>query len=287
MGTTKDSGLAAPSWDFVGHYVGRPSVAPDWGVLGQYEVIAEALLSIGRTVVDTAQIKEGESVLDVGTRSGDWALLAAEAGGRVTGIDFSPRLLALAQSKFEERYPEAQFELADVAKMPFADDSFDVVIDVVALMFGDDQKAAVAEMARVLKPGGRIVWTGWCGGDAIAEVAKIQMETTAEVLGYKAFPYSYWGVEDDMRELFGAAGFDIKMEKHPMVNEAPSARALLEGVDQVHPISRGCSMAMEKAGILDETMTKMVDVLENRNENPDAFKASRHYAVGVATRKPS
>lgn len=284
MPTTDADRSVAPDWGFVGHYVGRDTVVPDWGVLGQYEFIADALLPIARVVVDTAKIKPGEAVLDVGSRGGNWALLAAQAGARVTGIDFSPRLLQAARVKLQD-YPDARFEFADVAKLPFADSSFDAVIDVVTLMFGAAREQAVAEMARVLKPNGRIVWTGWAGGDAIAEIAKIQIDATAAAVGHAPFPYSYWGDEEDMRKLFGAQGFEIQMVKHPMVNTGPSPRAFLEGLDQVHPVSRACSLALEKAGMLEQTMAKIIDVLERRNEDPQAYKVSRHFVVGVATRK--
>jgi SAM-dependent methyltransferase len=273
----------SPNWDFVGHYVGRFSVAPDFGAIGQYEIIGEALAEIARTVVDTAQIKPGEAVLDVGARNGA-ALFAAQAGGKVTAIEVSPRLLELARARLAD-YPDTRFELADVARLPFPDESFDVVVDAISLMFGADREKAIAEMARVLKPDGRIVWSGWFGGDAVSEVAKLQIDTLAGVLGQPAFPYSYWGVEDEMRDLFGAQGFKIQMTKHPMVNTGPSPREFLEFVDSVHPVSRACSLILEKEGLFEETMQKMVEVLERRNEDPEGLQISRHYVVGVATRK--
>ena len=283
MPTTQADPSVSPQWDFVGHYVGRFSVAPDFGAVGQYEVIGDALLEITRTVVETAKIQPGETVLDVGARNSA-ALLAAQAGGKVTAIEVSPRLLELARAKLKD-YPDARFELADVARLPFADASFDVVIDAISLMFGADREKAIAEMARVLKPDGRIVWSGWFGGDAIAEALKIRTEATADVLGHPPYPYSYWGVEEEMRELFGAQGFEIQMTKHPMINTGPSPRAFLEGVSQVHPVSRSCSAVLEKAGILEQTMARMIEVLERRNEDPEAFKVSRHFVVGVASRK--
>jgi SAM-dependent methyltransferase len=284
MPTTETKGTVTPKWDFVGHYVGRYSVAPDFGALGHYESIGEALLPITRTIVEAADIKPGEAVLDVGARNSA-ALLAAEAGAKVTAIEVSPRLLDVARDKLKD-YPDTRFELADVARLPFADASFDAVIDAISLMFGADPPGAVAEMARVLKPGGRIVWTGWFGGDAVSELAKIQINDTAAVLGHAPFPYSYWGNQDEMHALFGAQGFDVTLTKHPMVNTGPAPREFLEGLDQVHPVSRGCSLVLEKAGLLEHTMDRMVDVLERRNEDPNGVKISRHFVVGVATRKP-
>jgi SAM-dependent methyltransferase len=284
MSTAEANPSVLPNWDFVGHYVGRPTVVPDFGALGQYEFIADALSSITRTIVETAKVKDGEQVLDVGARN-NAALFAAEAGGKVTAIEISPRLLDVAREKLKD-YPDTQFALADVARLPFADASFDVVIDAISLMFGADREAAVAEMARVLKPGGRIVWTGWAGGDAISKVAKIQIDDTGAVLGHAPFPYSYWGNEDEMQELFGAQGFEIELVKHPIVNIGPSPREFLGGLDQVHPVSRACSLALEKAGVLEQTMDRMVSAVEEANEDTDGgTKLSRFFIVGVAKRK--
>lgn len=280
---TTEAAAARPLWDFVGHYVGRDTVVPDFGALGQYEFIADALMSITRTVVDTAAIKAGEAVLDVGARN-NAALLAAEAGATVTAIEISPRLLDVARDKLKA-YPDTRFELADVARLPFADASFDVVIDAISLMFGADREAAIAEMIRVLKPTGRIVWTGWYGGDAISALAKIQINDTAAVVGHAPFPYSYWGNEDEMRALFGAHGFAVEMVRHPIVNTGPAPREFLEMIDQVHPVSRACSLALEKAGVLEESMARMVKVLEEANEDPAGLKLSRFFVVGVATKQ--
>jgi SAM-dependent methyltransferase len=284
MPTTEADASGAPKWDFVGHYVGRDSVIPDWGAVGQYSAIAEALSPIAHAVVDAAQIEQGEAVLDVGARSGHWALLAAQAGAQVTGIDFSPRLLNVARETLKD-YPDARFELADVARLPFADNSFDVVIDVMTLIFGADREAALAEMARVLKPNGRIVWSGWYGGSAIVETSKIRADATAEVLGHQPYPYSNWGGEADMRELFGAQGFEIRLTAHPMVNTGPSPRAFLVAISAVHPVSVACNAVLEKAGIAEQTTARLVDVLVRHNEDPAALKISRYFAVGVATRK--
>lgn len=282
MSTAEPRSSAAPQWDFVGHYVGRYSVVPDFGAIGQYEAVGEALLPITQVVVDSAKIQPGETVLDVGARN-NAALLAAQAGAKVTAIEVSPRLLDVAREKLKD-YPDARFALADVAKLPFDDASFDLVIDSVSLMFGADREQAVAEMARVLKPDGRIVWTGWFGGDAISDVARIQIDDTAAVVGQAPFPYSYWGNEDEMRDLFGAQGLGVTITKHPITHTAPSAREFIGGLDQVHPVSRACSLALEKAGELDNTIDRMVRAMENRNEDPAALKISRFFVVGEARR---
>ena len=274
----------APQWDFVGHYVGRKSIVPDWGAVGQYAAISSGVLPIARAVIEAAQIKKGEAVLDVGSRCGDWALLAAEAGAQVTGIDFSPSLLEAARAKLKD-HPGARFELADVARLPFAGASFDAVIDVMTLIFGADREAALSEITRVLKPSGRIVWSGWSGRSAIHEAAMITAAATANIIGHEPYPYSYWGEEDDIRGLFAAQGLEIRMATYPMVATAPSPEALIDMLNEVHPINVGCNAVLEKAGVLEEISAKVLETLNQYNEDPSALKLSRRFAVGVATRK--
>jgi demethylmenaquinone methyltransferase/2-methoxy-6-polyprenyl-1,4-benzoquinol methylase len=110
---------------------------------------------------DRAELSPGDAALDLCCGTGDLALELARrvgAGGRVVGCDFSERMLELARRKAGERgASQARFEWADALELPYAEGSF----DAVAVGFGVrnlvDLELGLAEMARVLKPGGRAV----------------------------------------------------------------------------------------------------------------------------------
>ena len=107
-------------------------------------------------------LKAGDAVLDVGCGTGVVAVTAARAGATVSGLDLTPALLADARMNGEiAGYPDIAWTEGDAENLPYADASFDVVLSQFGHMFAPRPQAAVAEMRRVLKPGGRIAFATW------------------------------------------------------------------------------------------------------------------------------
>jgi ubiquinone/menaquinone biosynthesis C-methylase UbiE len=101
----------------------------------------------------------GERVLDIGSGPGFLAAAIADAvgsNGRVFGVDISEPLLAVARSHCA-RQPWVEFRHADATQLPFADHEFDAAISIQVLEYVRDVAAALAEIHRVLRPGGRVV----------------------------------------------------------------------------------------------------------------------------------
>lgn len=94
-----------------------------------------------------------ERLLDVGCGTGHWSSFFAEMGYQVTGIDISPEMIEVARAAV----PDGSFQIADACELPFADGSFDVVASMATLEFVSDPAAAVREMVRCAKPGGRLL----------------------------------------------------------------------------------------------------------------------------------
>jgi demethylmenaquinone methyltransferase / 2-methoxy-6-polyprenyl-1,4-benzoquinol methylase len=110
---------------------------------------------------DRAELSEGDSALDLCCGTGDLALELRErvgASGRVVGADFSERMLELANEKALERgMPDVTFEWADALELPYSDSSFEAVTVGFGVRNLADLDRGVGEMARVLRPGGRLV----------------------------------------------------------------------------------------------------------------------------------
>ncbi|OFW99698.1 MAG: hypothetical protein A3D94_16085 [Alphaproteobacteria bacterium RIFCSPHIGHO2_12_FULL_66_14] len=108
-------------------------------------------------------------VLDVGTGDGAFAVEAARRGAVVTGIDPDPAMLAAAAARAHAMDVGLQLGDGRAEQLPFADGTFDLVFSVAVLCFVADAAAAIREMARVLRPGGRLIlgelnrWSSWAG----------------------------------------------------------------------------------------------------------------------------
>lgn len=110
-----------------------------------------------RRVVGLAQLGPGQRALDVCCGTGDVALALARTGAQVTGLDFSPEMLAVARRRAQASNPPVDFVQGDALALPFADAAFDAVTISYGLRNLADFAAGLAEMARVLRPGGRLV----------------------------------------------------------------------------------------------------------------------------------
>lgn len=106
-----------------------------------------------RKAVRAANVRKGDRVLDCATGTGDLAIAFRNAGAVVTGTDFVPEMLVHARAKA----PDIAFEVADVTQLPYADGSFDVASISFGIRNVRDPRKGIAEMARVARPGGRVI----------------------------------------------------------------------------------------------------------------------------------
>ncbi|MDH3225632.1 MAG: methyltransferase domain-containing protein [Thermoleophilia bacterium] len=110
-------------------------------------------------LIATGDLRGGERVIDIACGTGVIARAAADqvgAAGTVTGVDAAPDMLEVARATAARGAP-IQWHEADAASLPLSDESYDVAFCQMGLMFMRDKPGAVAEMHRVLAPGGRVV----------------------------------------------------------------------------------------------------------------------------------
>lgn len=106
-----------------------------------------------------ARLQGTEKVLDIGTGTGHTAIAVAAGAAQVTGLDLTPAMLDQARDLARERgLDNVRFDEGDAQAMSYADDSFDLITCRVCAHHFADPVAVVAETARVVRPGGRVLW---------------------------------------------------------------------------------------------------------------------------------
>ena len=113
-------------------------------------------------VVELAAARRGVQLLDLATGTGAIAHLAAARGASVVGVDASTGMLEVART----RSPGLDLSLANACALPFADGAFDVVTCGLALSHFAERDRALAEVLRILRPGGMLVASAWAEGSS-------------------------------------------------------------------------------------------------------------------------
>jgi SAM-dependent methyltransferase len=196
------------------------SAADTWSG-ASYERIAETYAPIHDRVVETLGIRPGLRILDVGCGTGAVALGAARAGADVVGSDIAADQLAKARDAAGAAGVQIQFDEGDCQALPYDDASFDGVASVFGAIFAPDHRRAAGELARVCRPGGRLVFTAWPHDEwlEVGERAGRPSPGSPDATD--------WAGEEHVRDLLGAA-FDLEFQTGEWRIEADSGEELWE-----------------------------------------------------------
>jgi len=136
--------------------------------LGNFGDMAVFTTPVAGHLVRFARVTGGQTVLDVGTGTGVVAITARRMGAAVTGLDLTPELLAQAKANAAVGgLQDIAWHEGDAEALRYPDASFDVVLSQFGHMFAPRPEVALAEMLRVLKPGGTIAFATWPGEQLI------------------------------------------------------------------------------------------------------------------------
>ena len=194
-------------------------------IADRYDLIT-VVLSFGldrrwkQRLVNLAALRPGELALDLATGTGDIAFAIDVRCGQVVGLDVTPRMIELAKAKPRMQPPRASappaFLVGDMVALPFRDASFDVVTTGYGLRNVPDLPAAIDEMRRVLKPGGRALSLDFNRpSNALARALYLHYLTiVGGVLGWILHrdPDTYRYIPASIRSYPGAVGVARLME---------------------------------------------------------------------------
>lgn len=184
-----------------------------WGT-GDYDAMMrqEGLYEVGPRLVTAVGIRPREDVLDVACGTGNAAIPAALAGARVTGLDLTPAMLSKGRERAEVAGVRIAWVEGDAEELPFPAEHFDVVLSTFGCMFGPRHEVVADEIARVLRPGGRLGLATWTPEGSIGEFFRVVGRYLPPDPEFVDPPLS-WGDEEHVRELFEGTGISLSFSR--------------------------------------------------------------------------
>ncbi len=209
----------------------RAATAKHWG-LADYSGLARRLEPAADALVNAVAPKPGDRVLDVAAGTGNVAVRAVARGAQVTACDIAPRMVQLGR---ERTGPEVQWFEADVENLPLPDATLDVALSAFGLIFAPRPEVALAQLRRVLVPGGRLALTAWTADGCIAERARIVKEF---VPPDPAAPDTLsWGDPEILAHRLATGFTDVCIERRSLpwhFDSGPALTAFLQAHSPAH-----------------------------------------------------
>jgi ubiquinone/menaquinone biosynthesis C-methylase UbiE len=168
---------------------------------GDYPRVGNTLQLMAELLVEAADVRAGQRVLDVASGQGNAALAAARRFAVATGVDYATNLLAQGEERAKAEQLPVTFTEGDAERLPFPDGSFDSVLSTVGVMFAPNHQQAADELIRVTRPGGRIAHASWTPSGMVGQMFKTVSKWNPPPAGVK--PAVLWGTPEHLTELFG------------------------------------------------------------------------------------
>ena len=183
-----------------------------WAAGDYAEIARRELWPLGERVVERLGVRAGEHVLDVACGTGNAAIRAAQAGARVIALDLTPELLAGGRAIAADAGVDVEWVEGDAEALPFPDESYDVVVSTLGVMFAPRHRVAALELGRVLAPGGRLAVCSWSPESLVANVFRTVAAYLPPAPGFASPPW-LWGSEEHVRSLFAGMGVELEFER--------------------------------------------------------------------------
>jgi len=248
---------------------------------GDFTRIAASMRESGEALAASLGVKKGQKVLDLGCGDGTTALPSAKLGADVLGVDIARNLVEAGNRRAAEHgLTNLRFQEGDASNLEgLADKSFDLVVSIFGAMFAPRPFDVAREMARVTRPGGRIVMGNWIPNDPtlVAQILKISAAYTPPPPEGFVSPMT-WGIEANVIERFGAAGIPADkisfLRDTYVFNFSAPPSGLVDEFRLYYGPTMNAFEAAEKNGRADALRQELVALFESQNRSPDKGKTS-------------
>lgn len=268
-----------------------PEYTPEgWdGVTDGYEAAAPIFFrKYGLRLLELLQPAPGDHVLDVACGPGVVALEMARRGAAVTAVDFAPRMVERCHERAREGGLDVRAAVMDGQNLEFADDSFDMAVSNLGIIFFSQRTRGVAELGRVVRPGGRVAVSVWSTPDRLGFMQVFGEAVRRALPDPPQPPPPDWlGVAnpEGLQALLEDGGLtDVEVHTVTEHIEAPSATWFRDQMTSISPAGQALLDRLPEEArhdVLEETVT----VLHQRfGDQPIRLAAEAHLAVGYANR---
>lgn len=227
---------------------------------GDYASWGDLFAGVGEDLVAEVGVTDLD-VLDVATGTGNTAIAARRAGGRVTGLDLTPELLAIARRRAEAQEVDVEWVEGDMSAMPFPGQSYDRVLSTFGVMLAPDRHGMAAELVRLCRPGGIVAITNWSSDAAMAKLGAI-------VGGFFPPPEqrlpdpTEWAVPELVRSYFDGLPVTISTARRTVPVVWPSVDVALEMIRNGCGPLTGAVTALQDNGEWPKARTALAEMLE-------------------------
>lgn len=196
-----------------------------WSAGGpDYDEVSRGIADAIEHCINRLEPRFGEKILDLATGTGWTARRLADRGFDVTAVDFAADVVAAGARYAAARNLAIDFLQGDAEALEFPDDSFDAVISTFGVMFVSHPEDAAAELARVIRPGGRMALAVWTPDSSVFEMFKLMKAFMPAPVGDPPPSPFAWGNTVRLTELFGD-NFDLAFEAATSFYREPDAES--------------------------------------------------------------
>lgn len=236
-------------------------------------------------LVSFAEVRAGERVLDVGSGTGVVAVTAARLGATAKGLDITPELLVRARENALIAGVAIEFIEGDAEAMPYPDASFDVVLSQFGHMFAPRPDVVVAEMLRVLKPGGRVAFSTWPPehfmGKNFALMARYMPPAAAG--SPVPAPPPQWGDPNIVRARLGDRVHGLRFGRATLRMPALSPQHVLANAERTFGPLQGLLASLD-ASSPDRAASLRAEVIALAAESIQGNAIPQHFLMAMATK---